>query len=140
MERDQDRPSVAQANLLSKEFELCNKAVEFQAVYIAGAQQEYLDALRKVWFIDNKRPDNPKDPENPAELLYHVSWGMDSIYAEKNNIKMTIGRNEAFFIASALLVNQALYDATGSYQTVRVPKLIPEYFRESFGETITFRQ
>jgi|GEM_PF-2461284 len=140
MERDQDRPSVVQANLLSKEFKLCNEAVNLQAVYIAGAQQEHLDALRKLWFIDNKPPDNPKDPENPAELLYHVSWGMDSIYAEKNKIKMTIGRNEAFFIASALLVNQVLFDATGSYQKVIVPKLIPEYFRESFGETITFRQ
>ena len=67
MERDQDRPSVAQANLLSKEFKLCNEAVELQAVYIAGAQQEHLDALRKEWFIDNKPPATSK-PITPNEI------------------------------------------------------------------------
>ena len=128
------------AGELVSAYNLHTQSVIFQSIYIAGGQEEHRELLRKNYFIDNQRPKEPKDPENPSEIMHYISWNMHFTQEEKLGINHTVPRKEAFFIAASLIVHEMLHESIGTPQPVQVPVLAPDHIRNTFGNFITFRQ
>jgi len=129
---------IAHAGELVQAYSLDPKSVTFQSVYIAGAQTEHLEAIRKRYFIDNKPPRTINDPDNPAELMHYLSWNLHFRNDKLLGVKNTVPRKEAFFIAASLLVYDMLLESTGSHHKVQIPNLAPDHIHHTFGEAIRF--
>jgi len=112
-------------------------AVNQHATYIAGAQTEILDDLRRVMFIDGPQLANPIDPGNPAEAQWYVGWNSHFEQLKRKKLESTPDRVNGTLAAAGLIVMDYVYEATGEYSQLVVPKLFHVYMPKKYGRIST---
>ncbi len=116
---------------------LSRTAARHHTAYLAGAQTEYLDDLRKVMKVDGNRVKNPEDPQNPAEISWYVGWQTHWEHSGQYGLPNSPQRALGLIAAAHACVELRLQQATGLILPVEVPLLYRIHMPRTFAEAAT---